>query len=143
MFDAFFNGQYLCLLDDSEIVKLTLKHLRKWLLAVPNRCGDNPATDHLCRNMITCKNRSQQMTQCQASSLVSGVCTALSMLMAYLPYRAVYLKYSPITDKVYSPKESVNFGTTTVNAVTFDGISLYFGTNESPARIIQLGIVNV
>lgn len=149
--DAFSNGQFVyCLLDDTQVVKIDPETFTE----VSSCTTPESVAGITSAYGIIYAANSDYMYKIDPSTMTLMSSVPLSGIGSV--FRIIYVnglifligqyiwKYCPITDKVhYSPKESVNLGTTTVNAVTFDGISLYFGTNESPARIIQLGIVNI
>ena len=147
--DAFCNGQFIyCLINATRVVKIdpeTFTEVASYT-APQSVAGITSASGiiYAASNNYMYKIDPSTMTLMSRVSLFDNESMYRIIYvngLIYLIGKSIWT-YSPITDKIhYSPK-SVSFGTTTVNAVTFDGISLYIGTNDSPARIIQLGIVN-
>ena len=149
--DAFFNGQFVyCLLDATEVVKIDPETFTE---VASCTIPESVAGITSASGIIYAANK-DYMYKIDPSTMTLMQSVPLSDIESM--YRIIYVNgliyligrfiwtYSPITDKIhYSPKPMDLGTTTTVNAVTTDGISLYIGTNGSPAKIIQLGIVNI
>lgn len=148
--DAFFNGQFIyCLLDDTKIVKINPDTFTE----VASCTTPESVAGITSASGIIYAANSDYMYKIDPSTMTLMPSVPLSGSGG--PHRIIYVngliyligeyirKYSPITDKTHYSFGTYGLGPTTVNAVTFDGISLYIGTNDSPARIIQLGIVNI